>query len=118
MALKLYDVILGPVTASSKAQMLNQKLRKLMVYVHPDATKTQIKEAVQKLFNVQVTKVNTLMTGDKSRRIGQRLVVRSGRKKAIISLKQSAQADSLFGQVGTSEVVMPEVVSSSNNHGQ
>jgi large subunit ribosomal protein L23 len=113
MALRLYDIIRGPVTASSKAYMLNKKLQKLMVYVHPDATKAQIKEAVQKLFNVEVTKVNTLSTGPKSRRIGQRLVVRPGKKKAIISLKDG-QALNLFNQSGTSDMVMPEVQSSTD----
>jgi large subunit ribosomal protein L23 len=114
MALTIYDIIRGPVTASSKAYMLNKKLHKLMVYVHPDATKAQIKEAVQKLFNVEVTKVNTLSTGPKSRRIGQRLVVRPGKKKAIISLKDG-QALNLFNQSGTSDVIVPEVVESSTN---
>jgi large subunit ribosomal protein L23 len=108
MALTLYDIIRSPVTASSKAYMLNKKLHKLMVYVHPDATKAQIKEAIQKLFNVQVEKVNTLTTGDKSRRIGQKLVVRPGKKKAIITIKDG-QAIDLFNQSGTSEVVVPEV---------
>lgn len=114
MAITLYDIIRGPVTASSKAYMLNKKLNKLMVYVHPDATKAQIKEAVQKLFNVEVEKVNTLSSGPKSRRIGQRLVVRPGKRKAIITLKGDKALD-LFNQSGTSEVVVPEVVQSSTN---
>ena len=85
-----------------------------MVYVHPDATKAQIKEAVEKLFNVKVEKVNTLTTGDKSRRIGQRLVVRPGKKKAIITLKDG-QAIDLFNQSGTNEVVVPELSHSSTS---
>lgn len=114
MALTLYDIIRSPVTASSKALMLNNKLKKLMVYVHPDATKIQIKEAVQKLFNVQVAKVNTLMTGEKSRRIGQSLVTRPGKKKAIITLKDGKGVD-LFNSGGASDVVVPEVMQSSTN---
>lgn len=112
MALTVYDIIRSPVTASSKAYMLNKKLHKLMVYVHPDATKAQIKEAVQKLFNVQVIKVNTLTTGDKSRRVGQRLVVRPGKKKAIITLKDGHKID-LFNQSGASEMMVPEGTQSS-----
>jgi large subunit ribosomal protein L23 len=114
MALRLYDVIRGPVTASNKAHMLNKKQGKLMLYVHDDATKTQIKEAVQKLFDVKVIKVNTLSTGNKSRRIGQRLVVRPGRKKAIVTLKDG-EALNLFNPSGTGEVVMPEVMPSSSD---
>jgi large subunit ribosomal protein L23 len=114
MALRMYDVIRGPVRASSKALMLNNKLRKLMVYVHPDATKAQIKEAVQKLFNVEVTKVNTLATGDKSRRVGQRLMVRPGKKKAIITLKDGQAAVDLFNQSGAGEMVVPDVVHTTN----
>ena len=114
MALTLYDIIRSPVTASSKAYMLNKKLHKLMVYVHPDATKAQIKEAIQKLFNVQVEKVNTLTTGDKSRRIGQKLVVRPGKKKAIITLKDGQAAVDLFNQSGAGEMVVPDVVHTTN----
>jgi large subunit ribosomal protein L23 len=115
MAITLYDVIRGPVTASSKAHMLNKKLHKLMVYVHPEATKAQIKEAIQKLFNVKVEKVNTLYTGDKSRRMGQRLVVRPGKKKAIITLVDGQKLD-LFNQSGTGEIIVPEVVTSDASH--
>jgi large subunit ribosomal protein L23 len=111
MAINLYDVIRSPVTASSKAYMLNKKLHKLMVYVHADATKSQIKEAIQKLFNVKVEKVNTLYTGAKSRRIGQRLVVRPGKKKAIITLVDGQEID-FFNQSGTGKTLIPEVVAS------
>jgi large subunit ribosomal protein L23 len=108
MALTVYDIIRGPVTASSKAHILNKKMQKLTVYVHPEATKTQIKEAVQLLFNVKVGKVNTLYTGDKSRKVGQRLVVRSGKKKAVITLAKGYSLDFFNQNSGSSDVTIPE----------
>lgn len=108
MGLKIYDIIRGPVI-SSKAYQLNQKLKKLMVHIHEDATKHQVKEALEKLFNVKVEKVNTVRSGSKSRRIGQRLVVRPGKRKAIITLAEGYSLD-LLGQVGTTgEVASPEI---------
>ncbi len=106
MGLTVYDIILGPVL-SSKAYTLNKKLKKLMVYVHKNATKHQIKDALEKLFNVKVEKVNTLRSGEKSRRLGQRLITRPGKRKAIITLTPGYSLD-LFGQGGSGDVVVPE----------
>ena len=58
MDLNVFEIIKGPVV-SEKATMLNQKLKKLVLKVHPQANKMQIKEAFQRLFNVKVDKVNT-----------------------------------------------------------
>jgi large subunit ribosomal protein L23 len=107
MELTIYDIIRGPVRSSSKAYILNKKFNKLMVYIHELATKHQVKDAVEKLFNVKIEKVNTLRTGDKSRRIGQRIVVRPGKRKAIITLAKGYSLD-LFNQAGASDVVVPE----------
>lgn len=107
MGLTIYDVIRGPVI-SSKAYQLNQKLKKLMVYIHENATKHEVKNALEKLFNVKVEKVNTVRSGSKARRIGQRVVVRPGKRKAIITLAKGYSLD-LFGQAGSNDVSVPEV---------
>ena len=108
MELTIYDIIRGPVRSSSKAYILNKKLGKLTVYIHEDATKHHVKDAVEKLFNVKIKKINTLRSGDKSRRIGQRLVVRPGKRKAIITLAKGYNLD-LFDRIGGhSDVVVPE----------
>ena len=97
MGLTIYDIIRGPVI-SSKAYQLNQKLKKLMVYIHEQATKQEVKEALEKLFNVKVEKVNTVRSGSKSRRVGHRLIVRPAKRKAVITLAKGYSLD-LFGQV-------------------
>ena len=108
MELTIYDIIRGPVI-SSKAYQLNKKLKKLMVYIHKRATKHEVKNALEKLFNVKVDKVNTLRSGSKSRRIKQRIVVRPGRRKAIITLTKNSPSLNFFGQGGSSDVLAPEV---------
>jgi len=107
MGLTIYDIIRGPVI-SSKAYQLNQKLKKLMVYINEHATKREVKEALEKLFNVKVKQVNTVRSGSKSRRIGQRVVVRPGKKKAIVTLAEGYSLD-LFGQDASREASATDV---------
>ena len=75
MDLNVFEIIKGPVV-SEKATLLNQKLNKLVLTVHPQANKMQIKEALQRLFNVKVDKVNTLNRAGKFYRV--RRTVRQG----------------------------------------
>ena len=96
MGLTIYDVIRGPVI-SSKAYQLNQKLQKLMIYIHEDATKYDVKNALETLFNVKVTKVNTIRSGNKMRKIGGRVSVRPGKRKAVVTLAPGYVLD-LFNQ--------------------
>ena len=57
--LKYYDVILRPVITEKSMNLMSEK--KYTFYVHPDATKTQVKDAVEKLFaGTKVASVNTL----------------------------------------------------------
>lgn len=62
MAAKLthYDVIQGPVI-SDKAYKLNQQQKQLVLQVHPHANKPMIKDAIEKLFNVKVKDIRTLL---------------------------------------------------------
>lgn len=60
MHLSLYDIIKGPIL-SDKARALNEKLGRLVLEVHRDATKPQIKDAIEKLFDVKVDRVCTLI---------------------------------------------------------
>jgi large subunit ribosomal protein L23 len=102
MELTIYDIIQGPVRSSSKAKFLNTKLSKLTVYIHERATKHQVKDAIEKLFNVRAEKINTLRSGDKSRRMGQKIVVHRGKRKAVITLAKGYTLDLLdtMGVVG------------------
>lgn len=60
MKLTNYDIIKGPII-SDKAHKLNQSKDKLALWVHPKANKPLIKEAIEKLFQVKVKNVRTLI---------------------------------------------------------
>lgn len=96
MDLNVFEIIKGPVV-SEKATLLNQKLQKLVLKVHPQANKIQIKEAFQRLFNVKVEKVNTLNRIGKTRRMRRVIVQGSTTKRVVITLKEGYSVD-LFGQ--------------------
>ena len=98
--LNIYDIIRGPVV-SEKATELNQKLKKLVLQVHPQANKTQIKEALQRLFSVKVEKVNTLRRKGKIRRVRRIFVQGITTKRVIVTLKEGYTID-LFDQSGNS----------------
>ena len=100
--LSIFDIIRGPVV-SEKATELNQKIKQLVLDVHPQANKTQIKEALQRLFSVKVEKVNTLRRKGKTRRVRRIFVQGSTVKRAIVTLKEGYSID-LFGQSNTSVV--------------
>jgi large subunit ribosomal protein L23 len=96
MDLNIFDIIKGPVV-STKATLLNQKLKKLVLKVHPHANKTQIKQAFQQVFNVKVEKVNTLNRMGKTRKVRRRIVQGSTTKRVTITLKEGYSVD-LFDQ--------------------
>lgn len=104
MDLNVFEIIKGPVI-SEKATLLNQKSKKLVLKVHPQANKTQIKEALQRVFNVKVEKVNTLNRVGKTRRMRRVIVQGSTTKRVIVTLKEGYTID-IFGQAG--KPVMPK----------
>jgi large subunit ribosomal protein L23 len=106
MDLNVFEIIKGPVV-SSKATLLNQKLNKLVLKVHPQANKMQIKEAFQRLFNVKVKKVNTLNRVGKSRRVRRTIIAGSTTKRVIVTLQEGYSVD-LFGQSGKQPVESKE----------
>ena len=93
--LKYYDVILKPVvTEKSMAIMESNKYTFL---VHPDATKVQIKQAVEKMFEgVKVDTVNTMNYKGKLKRRGYTKGKTRARKKAIVALKPGSEQIELF----------------------
>jgi len=84
------DVIIRPVV--SEKSYANLEANRYTFLVHPEANKTEIKEAIQKIWNVQVLAVNTMMRKGKVKR--QRYVSgrRSDQKRAVVTL---AQGDSI-----------------------
>lgn len=90
-----YDVIVGPVI-TEKATMLSEH-NKVVFKVAKTATKPQIKAAVEKLFDVKVVSVNTLVTEGKVKVFRGRLGQRSDVKKAIVTLEEGHSIDVTTG---------------------
>jgi len=90
-----YDVILSPVI-TEKATALSEH-NKVVFRVRPDATKPQIKEAVEKLFNVKVSGVNTQVVKGKVKRFKGQLGRRSDVKKAVVTLAEGSRIDVTTG---------------------
>ena len=68
-----------------------------MLRVSPDATKPQIKEAVERLFDVKVKSVNTLVTKGKVKMFRGRRGQRSDVKKAVVTLEEGQSIDVTTG---------------------
>ena len=93
--IKYYDVILKPVvTEKSMNDMADKKYTFL---VHPEVTKTQVKEAVEKMFDgVKVKKVNTLNVNGKTKRRGLVYGKTAKKKKAIVQLTEDSADIEIF----------------------
>ncbi len=93
--IQYYDVILKPViTERSMEDMGNKKYTFL---VHPEANKTQIKEAVERMFEgTKVAKVNTMNIDGKLRRRGRSVGRTAAKKKAIVQLTQESADIEIF----------------------
>ena len=89
------DVLIAPVVSEKSYGLLDAN--KYTFIVRPDANKTEIKIAVEKIFNVKVTSVNTLNRNGKARRT--RYGTGKDTKRAIVSLAEGHRID-IFGQVG------------------
>ena len=92
MKLDLYDVIQEPLITEKVARE-SEKLRKYAFVVHVKANKKQIKSAVEKVFNVHVTRVNTLNNSGKWRRVRYQPGKTADWKKAIVTLKAGEKID-------------------------
>ena len=90
-----YDVILAPVI-TEKATIASEH-NKVTFKVRPDATKPQIKEAVEKLFDVKVKAVNTLNRKGKRKAFRGRPGVQSDVKKAVVTLEEGHRIDVTTG---------------------
>ena len=86
-----YDVILSPVI-TEKATLLSEQ-NKVVFRVAPDSTKDEIAAAIEELFKVKVTKVNTLNVKGKTKRFRGRPGRRSDVKKAIVTLAEGQSID-------------------------
>ena len=89
---RLLKVILAP-HVSEKATLATDKSNTFVFKVVKDANKAEIKQAVEKLFAVEVTAVRTVNVKGKAKRHGVRLGRRSDWKKAYVSLQDGHDID-------------------------
>ena len=85
MSLHPNEVLLAPVVSEKSYSLIAD--RKYSFRVHPDAHKTQIRQAVEELFEVKVTRVNVIKMKPKPKRRGLIKGTRPGWKKAVVELK-------------------------------
>ena len=90
-----YDVIDKPMVTEKSMESMGDK--KYTFLVHPDANKTMIKDAVEKMFDgVKVKKVNTMNLEGKKRRRGLVTGKTAERKKAIVQLTEDSKDIEIF----------------------
>ena len=93
--IQYYDVILKPVI--TERSMEDMASKKYTFLVNPDANKTQIKEAVEKMFaGTKVAKVNTMNLEGKTRRRGMVYGKTAAKKKAIVQLTAESADIEIF----------------------
>jgi large subunit ribosomal protein L23 len=85
------DVLLAPVVSEKTYGLLDDN--KYTFLVHPDANKTEIKIAVEKIFGVKVTAVNTINRKGKVRRTRNGVGKRKDTKRAIVSVAAGQSID-------------------------
>jgi large subunit ribosomal protein L23 len=90
-----YDTLVAPIITEKSTLVAEEN--KIIFRVRMDSTKPEIKEAVETLFKVDVTKVNTILVKGKTKRFRGQLGRRSDYKKAIVTLKDGQSVDITTG---------------------
>ena len=94
---RMLKVLLAP-HISEKSSMVAEQGNQIVFKVTTDATKPEIKKAVEQMFSVKVETVRTNNMKGKSKRFGQRLGRRSDWKKAYVTLKAGQDIDFLAAE--------------------
>ncbi len=92
------DVLLAPIVSEKSYGLLDQN--KYTFLVRPDANKTEIKIAVEQLFDVTVTAVNTANRSGKRKRTRMGWGRRNNTKRAIVSIAAGQWSDIFAGPTG------------------
>ena len=93
--IQYYDVILKPVVTEKSMELMGDK--KYTFLVHPEATKSQIKDAVEKMFEgTKVASVNTMNYDGKPKRRGMIYGATAKRKKAVVKLTADSKEIEIF----------------------
>jgi large subunit ribosomal protein L23 len=86
MSLHPNEVLLAPVVSEKSYNLV--EVRKYAFKIHPDAHRTQVRQAVEQLFDVHVERVNILKVQPKPKRRGLIKGTRPGWKKAIVQVRE------------------------------
>jgi large subunit ribosomal protein L23 len=86
MSLHPNEVLLAPVVSEKSYNLIEE--RKYAFKIHPDAHRTQVRQAVEQLFDVHVERVNILKVQAKPKRRGLIKGTRPGWKKAIVQVRE------------------------------
>ena len=89
------DILIAPVVSEKSYGLLDAN--KYTFLVRPDANKTEIKIAVEKVFNVKVTSVNTINRVGKKRRTRAGMGSRPDTKRAVVSVADGQRIDIFSG---------------------
>ncbi len=94
--MNLYQILEKPLI-TEKSTLMQDHGNRVMFQVHPDSNKVQIKQAIEKIFKVNVLRVNTVNVGPKRRRFGKHAGFTKATKKAIVLLKEGDRIDFFEG---------------------
>ena len=93
--IRYYDVILKPIVTEKSMNAMGEK--KYTFMVHPEANKSQIKEAVEKMFEgTKVKSINTMNMDGKNKRRGMVVGKTAKSKKAIVALTEDSKDIEIF----------------------
>jgi large subunit ribosomal protein L23 len=86
MSLHPNEILLAPVVSEKSYSLIGEG--KYVFRIHPDAHRTQVRQAVEQLFDVHVERVNVLKVQAKPKRRGTSKGIKPGWKKAIVQLRE------------------------------
>ena len=95
MKLDPTQILIAPVVSEKSYHMINE--RKYCFRIHPDAHKTQVRQAVEAQFEVEVESVNIVAMPSKPKRRGTTSGRRPGWKKAIVKLREGHEIEIFQG---------------------
>lgn len=91
-----YRIIKRPLITEKSTQQ-KEAGNKVIFAVHPEANRSEIKKAVEKIFNVKVEKVNTILMSGKIKRLGRNMGRRPSWKKVYVTLKKGDKIEFFEG---------------------
>jgi large subunit ribosomal protein L23 len=86
-------VLVRPLILTEKGNRMREDQGKYLFEVSPEATKVEIRQAVEKLFEVKVRSVHTMVVRGKPARLGRKRVNRPAWKKAIVTLVEGSKIE-------------------------